>query len=152
MARQFGEGVARRIRTEREARQLSVDVLAKNASVPKLLVEQLEQGVLASANLDLLDALAKALEVTVLDLLKDTNAVQSEEQAAAEIAREEAAFYAGLPPSLREFVEEEKAGGRPIAKEALRALAAVEFQQATPSSPDAWRGIFLAMIQGLHPA
>ena len=144
-------GIGDRIKTRRLARQLSIDAVAREAAVSDALVEQLERGDLASATLDSLGAIARVLDVPLLELLTDSAQAKSKDQLRVEQEREAAAFFANLPVPLRTFVEQERAAGHPVEDDALRVLAAVEFQGATPDVPEAWRRMFYAMVQGLHP-
>lgn len=143
--------VGRRIRTEREARSLSVDAFAKQAALPEAFVEQLERGELDDARLDSLDALARALAVPLVTLLTDPQRTRTEAELAADKEREAASFWNGLPTSLRAFVEEERAGGRSVADDTLRSLAKIQFQEQPPGAPDGWRRVLEALMRSLHP-
>jgi transcriptional regulator with XRE-family HTH domain len=144
-------GVGRRIKKEREARRLTIDAVAKVAAVPEALVEYLERGELVGVTLETLEAVAGVLEVPLLELLTDRGSDRTADQAQADREREAAAFLASLPTSLRTFVEEERAAGRTIADDAVKALAGIEFQHSAPAVPATWREMFEAMLHGLHP-
>lgn len=147
-SREFG----RRIRTQREARQLSIDAVAMSAAVPGKLVEQLERGDLAEASLESLHAVARVLDVPLLQLLANPNPKRTLDELRAQKERETAAFFSSLPAPLRTVVEEERAAGRSIPEDALKVLAGIEFQQPRPTTPDAWRAMLRAIMQGLYPA
>lgn len=145
------KSVGRRIRMEREARQLSVDAIAQEAAVPVAVVEQLERGEFLDASLHVLDALAHALALPLIRLLADADLVPTDEEHAVALQRQAAAFFARLPVSLQTFVDEERAANRTIPEDALELLAGVDF---TPpiTTPEGWRLLMSAMTQGLYPS
>ncbi len=141
----------RRLKNEREARSMSVDAIARQAAVSEAYVHQLERGELQEAPFDSLDALARALAIPLLHLLTDSRGPTTQQELAQHREREAAAFWAALPTSLRAFVEQERAAGREVADDALKSLAGIKFQHASPNGPDAWRPILDALMRGLHP-
>ncbi len=62
--------LAQNVRRLRTQRQLSQTILAKRAAVSQSAIAKLETGVMTNLTLDTLKRLAKALKVTVGELIK----------------------------------------------------------------------------------
>lgn len=110
-----------RIRQRREDKEWSAIELARQASVSKGYVSELESGRAARPSGDVLYRLATALGTTVADLL---------EQEIRPVARDVSA-------ALRDFAAESD-----LPEEDVRMLAQIRFRGEQPATKDDWRYLY----------
>jgi len=125
-ARHAEASAGARIRRYRQDRNLSLSQLAEQAGVSKGYLSALENDPdTRRPSAETLYAIAKALGVTMSDLLgrKLLPAASTE-----------------IPPSLREFAEEE---GLPEAD--VQMLSAIQFRGGPPRTKERWRYIYTAI-------
>jgi len=123
--------LARRIREERERAGLTLDELATEAKISKTYLWELEhddEG-LKKPSADVLLRLAKALTVTIADLLSLPSVRVDETKV-------------DLSPSLIEFQKWMKKIGDPLKDEDVRDLAAMRFRGGQPKSKDDWFDLY----------
>lgn len=102
--------------------------LAEEAGVSRGYLWQLESGGKARPSLDVLERLARALEVSVGEF--------TEEGAAPKSAARP------LPPGLAQFVRE-KSGKYGITKSDVDVLGAIHFRGKQPAAPEDWELLYL---------
>lgn len=112
----------------------------------KSYLAKLERGEVANPGLRTLTAIARALDVTVADLLKPTERQSGAEGTAllAEQADLER-LMANLPPGLQDFLDEMARLEEPLPPATIRALALAEFRGRRPERPDDWRFLYDAL-------
>lgn len=138
----------------RELRGLSLGALGEAAGgLAKSYLAKLEKGDVENPGLRTLSAIARALDVTVADLLRTAEPDSGPEGQA--LLAQQAAFtqvLADLPAGLREFLDRMAAERRPVPPDMVRALAAVQFRGRRPERPDDWRFLYDAMIRSVRSA
>ena len=143
-----------RIAQLRELRGLSLGALADAAGgMAKSYLAKLEKGEVENPGLRTLSAIARALGVTVADLLELAEPQRRADGAA--LLAEESEFQqimANLPPGLREFLDEMAAEREPVPPEMVRALAAVQVRGRRPERSRDWRWLYDAMIRSTRPS
>lgn len=141
-----------RITELRELRGLSLGALAELAGgIAKSYLAKLERGEVENPGLRTLSGIARALDVTVADLLTPVEPARPLEGDAllaeqAELER----LKANLPPGLGEFLKEMENAGRPVPAPTVRALAMAEFRGKRPERPDDWRFLYDALIRSVR--
>ena len=136
-----------RIAQLRELRGLSLGTLAEQAGgMAKSYLAKLERGEVENPGLRTLTAIARALGVTVADLLNPVESPRATEGEA--LLAEEASFgqlMENLPPGLQEFLDEMKAEGNPLPPGTIRSLALAEFRGRRPERLEDWRFLYDAL-------
>lgn len=133
--------VGRAVAEFRELRAMSLGELAERAGIAKSHIHTLEKGDAANPGLRTLDSLARALGITLYDLLAaaghqlpgGTKPGRSE---TAEIAR----MLAEAPAALREFIrelEQKEEGNLPL--DILRTLLSIRMRGKQPETVEDWR-------------
>ena len=141
-----------RIAELRELRGLSLGALAEQAGgIAKSYLAKLERGEVENPGLRTLSAIARALGVTVADLLKPAEPPRKAKGAAlldqeAELRR----VMAKLPPGLAEFLDEMEREGRPVPPRTVHALALAEFRGRRPERPEDWRFLYDALARSVR--
>ena len=136
----------------RELRGLSLGALAEEAGgMAKSYLAKLERGEVENPGLRTLTAIAKALGVTVADLLKPVESARASEGATllaeqAELER----LRANLPPGLQEFLNEMAATGHPLPAGTVRSLALAEFRGRRPERLEDWRFLYDALSRSVR--
>lgn len=141
-----------RIAQLRELRGLSLGALAEAADgMAKSYLAKLERGEVENPGLRTLSAIARALDVTVADLLQQAEPVRGAEGATLLADRAEfERLMANLPPGLRDFLDLMSAEKRPVPPDTIRALAAVQFRGRRPERAEDWRFLYDAMIRSVR--
>lgn len=134
--RRLGQCIAR----FRELRGLSSTGLAEKAQIAKSYVYKLERGEAENPGLKTLDALARALDITLFDLLAAAgqgttdmgDALRSE---TADVER----LLIDAPEELRVFIAELEAKEGPLPLDVLRSLASLQLRGKRPQTLEDWR-------------
>lgn len=139
--------LGRRIARFRDLRGYSLGVLAERAGgLAKSYVAKLERGEVENPGLRTLSVIAKALEITVADLLAPNAPPPSARRAA--LLEAEAQLRSGvadLPQGLAEFLDELRSRGIEVPPSTIRALAMIEFRGRKPTRAQDWRFLFEAL-------
>jgi transcriptional regulator with XRE-family HTH domain len=142
-----------RIAQLRELRGLSIGALAEQAdNLAKSYLAKLERGDVENPGLRTLSSIARALGVTVADLLKPAEPARKRSGSAlldedADLRR----LMENLPPGLREFLDdEEERAGQPVPAPTIRALALAEFRGRRPERPEDWRFLYDALRRSVR--
>lgn len=127
--------LAKRLRQIRESKDLSLDEVAKRASISKQYLWELEKDTAGEKkpSADVLLRIANALSVTIADLL----ALPTVQAAEGEVE---------LPKSLQEFRDRMKKLQTPLNDEDLRDLAAMKFRGRQPETADEWHQLYLTLV------
>ena len=143
-----------RVARLRELRGLSLGALAEAAGgLAKSYLAKLEKGEVENPGLRTMSAIARALDVTVADLLQSAEPERGPDGRA--LLAKHATFaqvMANLPAGLRNFLDLMAAERRPVPPETVRALAAVQFRGRRPERPDDWRFLYDAIIRSVRPS
>lgn len=144
--------LGRRIAQLRELRGLSLGALADAADgMAKSYLAKLERGEVENPGLRTLSSIARALDVTVADLLQPAESERGAEGEA--LLAERAGFerlMANLPAGLKEFLDSMATEKRPVPPETVRALAAVQFRGRRPERAEDWRFLYDAMMRSIR--
>ena len=146
--------VGRRIAALRragEADELSLSALALKADLAKSYLARIERGEIENPGLGTLASIAKALGVTVADLLEAVGPRREREgsvriQRAGDLER----LRKTMPASLVSFLKDAELKGEPIPDNLQRALALVEFRGRSPERSEDWKFIYDAMRMALR--
>ena len=120
--------LAKRLKTLREAKDYSIDDLAKKSGVSRTYLWELEKDEtnVKKPSADILLKIATAMSTTIADLLS---------QPMVRVAETEIS----IPASLQAFREQLKSlGGEELSEEDVRDLALVKFRGAQPASVAEW--------------
>ena len=147
-----------RIALLREQRGLSLADLEAATGTAKSYLSKLEKGDSLNVGLATLSTVAKALGLTVHDLLPraestDDSAVGSSSvsdvgasvPASPSHANEEVRFEMiadSMPEALRDFLNEERDLGTPVPEDAVRSLAVLKLRGRRPESKEDYRLLF----------
>lgn len=117
----------------------------------KSYLAKLERGEVENPGLRTLSAIARALDVTVADLLKPAEPARTSEGEVllaeqAELER----LKANLPAGLGEFLKQMEEEGRPVPAPTVRALALAEFRGRRPERPEDWRFLYDALVRSVR--
>jgi transcriptional regulator with XRE-family HTH domain len=136
----------------RELRGYSIGTLAERADeMAKSYLAKLERGEVENPGLRTLSAIARALGVTVADLLQPAEPERRSEGEA--LMAEQAEFervLANLPPGLEEFLAEMAAAGQPVLPATVRSLALAEFRGRRPERREDWRFLYDALARSVR--
>ena len=136
--------VGRRIRAARESKYLTVVNLASMVRMTESEIATLEEGAIDDIDFERLDALARALEVRMIELITEPHRTLGADEIAAEKERERESLWSGLPPSLRSLIDQECKLGRPVPEDIVRSLARIVFHDKQPTCVEEWRTILKA--------
>lgn len=139
-------GLGARIRELRELRQASLTQLADSAKIAKSYLAKVERGEVNNPGLKTLSAIARALDVTVADLIRPSQ-LGSPTTGTTRLA--EAEEYRRLleeaSDSLRHFVDEKEREGERLSARDVRALAYAEFRGRRPQTAEDWSFLYHAL-------
>jgi XRE family transcriptional regulator of biofilm formation len=123
--------VGKKIQTLRLEKGLTLPQLAERAGVSKGFLFQIEDDGKTNPSLETLNKLAKALDVTIAELLEK------------ESVRAKRAVPEEVNPALQEFIKEQNAQGRPVEPSAIQALYALQHRKGkSPRSKEDWRYLY----------
>lgn len=141
-----------RIAQLRELRGMSLGALAEAADgMAKSYLAKLERGEVENPGLRTLSSIARALNVTVADLLQKAEPERGHE--GETLLVEQAEFerlLANLPPGLKDFLDRMAEERKPVPPETVRALAAVQFRGRRPERAEDWRFLYDAMVRSIR--
>lgn len=124
----------------RKAHGLTLTELGERAQVAKSYIHSLERGEAENPGLRTLDALARALGVTVGDFLDAMGQPPSEGGALLRsVAAEADQLLADAPEELRTFLVEVEEKEGPVPMDVLRSLATLQLRGKRPRTLDDWR-------------
>ena len=141
-----------RISQLRELRRLSLGELAERADgMAKSYLAKLERGEVENPGLRTLSAIARALDVTVAELLKRAEPASGAEGKSllAEQADLER-LMSKLPPGLADFLREMEEAAEPVPAGTVRALALAEFRGRRPQRVEDWRFLYDALSRSVR--
>jgi transcriptional regulator with XRE-family HTH domain len=125
--------VGKKIQTLRVEKGLTLPQLAEKAGVSKGFVFQIEDDQKTNPSLETLNKIAKALDVTLADLL-EKETVQ---------AKRVVGVPDDLEPSLREFIADRNAQGQPVDTNAIQALYVLQHRKGKSSkTKEDWRYVY----------
>jgi XRE family transcriptional regulator of biofilm formation len=124
--------IGARIKTLRLEKGLTLPQLADEAEVAIGLLSQLEKAEdsKANPNLQTLRKIAKALEVTVADLLGKA------------VAMSRAGAPPKLDPELTKFLEQCRKSGEPVDEGVVQALYVLQEREGAPKTADDWHFLY----------
>ena len=141
-----------RIAQLRGLKGVSLGALADAAGgMAKSYLAKIERGEVENPGLKTLSAIARALDVTVADLLAPAGSSPRGPNGEALLA-EDVRFQqitSNLPPGLAEYLQGMKTEGRPVPPEMVKALALVQFRGKRPEKPEDWRFLHDAMMRSI---
>ena len=144
------EQLGLRIARIREFKDKSLSAVAEAAGIAKSYLAKLERGEVENPGLRTLNSIARALGVTVADLLKPAESVgEREGTALLEKAKNLERLRSTLPPTLKEFLAQQERAGRPVPAEAVRLLAAVKFRGRQPRTVEDWQFFYQALVRAV---
>lgn len=139
-----------RIAHFRDLRGMSLSALADAGGLAKSYLAKLENGEVENPGLKTVSNIARALDVTVADLLARAEHPRSSTRKS--VLAESAAFdviMANLPEGLEEFLDSMKADSQPVPADMVRILASVRFRGKRPKRADDWRFLYDAMRRSI---
>lgn len=144
------QALGARIEQLRTLRAMSLGDLATAAGgMAKSYLAKLERGEVDNPGLRTLSGIARALGVTVADLLQPPEAESlsagADSASDAALAQQLARVVANIPDELREFLKEMSALGSPVPADAVRSLALAQFRGRRPETRDDWRFLYHAI-------
>lgn len=124
----------------RELRNITAATLAERAGIAKSYLYKLERGVAENPGLKTLDGVARALEVTLFDLLSEAGVDLSVRAAdmrntVAEVDR----LLENAPKELRDFLAELEMKEGPVPLDVVRSLASLRLRGKHPRTLSDWR-------------
>lgn len=131
----------------RDVRSMSLSALAEAADLAKSYLAKLEKGEVENPGLRTLSGIARALEVTVADLLAPAESPPRRAERDTMLA-DSAAFSRVLeemPAGLKDFLKVMETAGKPVPPDMIRALASVQYRGKRPQSADDWRFLYDAI-------
>ncbi len=114
------QALGTRVRNARLAKGLSLTDLAAKSGVSKGYLSALENGDDVNPTLDIFFKVAKALDVTLADILDMPK------------AKQKSAIPANLPSGLRQLIEARLRAGTPLDEETIHGLAHANFRGRRP--------------------
>jgi XRE family transcriptional regulator of biofilm formation len=133
----------------REGKGESLSAIAEAAGIAKSYLAKLERGEVENPGLRTLDAVAKALDVTLADLLARTS--RNPDNSNTSTAEEREALFNSMPRSLREFVDlVETRDAEELPVDVIRSLATLRFRGKRPETVDDWRWVYGTLERGLR--
>ncbi len=125
----------------RQRSGLSISGLAERAGVAKSYLLKVEKGEVENPGLATLDLIAKALGVTLDDLLNPP----SQKSKRKTKGSPEESMSPPFSESLREFLEKLEQQGENVPADVKRSLASLQFRGKRPELPDDWWFIYQAL-------
>lgn len=127
----------------RELRGMSLSATADAAGIAKSYLAKLERGEVENPGLKTLDGVARALDVTLADLLAPKTSVT--DRPPANEVEELERLIATMPKSLRAFLPTLEAREGKLSVDIVRSLASIQFRGKRPETPDDWNFLYLAL-------
>jgi len=115
--------------------------LSEAAGVAKSYLSRLERGESLNVGLATLSTVARALGVTVHNLLRRPGAPDEPPPSSTEEVRFEM-ITDTMPEALRQFLEEEERSGTPVPEDTSRALAVLKLRGKRPESAADYRLLY----------
>lgn len=137
--------VGRRLTETREILGASLSGIAEDAGIAKSYLLKLEKGEVDNPGLATLSAVAKALGVTLAQLLSPTppkpksTALEPGDEQSLEVLR------AKMPASLRRFLKSLEDRGEDVPADVVRSLAVIQFRGERPDDESSWSFIYEAV-------
>ena len=142
--------LGKRLKQARELRGGSLSGLAARANVSKSYLAKLERGEIENPGLKTLHGIARALELTLSDLLPRAVGETAEPQPGGDSAvAVHERLLEGLPPGLRQFLDQKEAEGERLPADVVRSLASIQFRGKKPQEVEDWRFLYDAIIRSL---
>ena len=141
-----------RIAQLRSLRGMSLGALADAADgMAKSYLAKLEKGEVENPGLKTLSSIARALGVTVADLLQPAESNRGTVgEALLDEDRDYQRLLRNLPRGLKEFLNEMTENGRPVPPKTVRMLAAAEFRGRKPERAEDWRFLYDALVRSVR--
>ena len=141
-----------RITQLRTLRGMSLGALADAADgMAKSYLAKLEKGEVDNPGLKTLSAIARALDVTVADLLQPAESARGTNgEALLEEESDYRRLLADLPRGLADFLNEMSNDKRPVPPRTVRMLAAAEFRGRKPERAEDWRFLYDALVRSVR--
>jgi transcriptional regulator with XRE-family HTH domain len=130
--------VGKRIATLRQMKGLSLPELADRAGISKGYLWQIENESGPNPSLGVLTKVAEALETTVAGLLGRPG-----------VRARQAPIPEALPPGLKEFLDEQKRRGAPVAEDIVWALASLKARGRKTTTKDDWAFLYEAIKRAM---
>jgi XRE family transcriptional regulator of biofilm formation len=130
----------------RQRAGLSVSALAEKAGVAKSYLGKVEKGEVDNPGLATLDLIAKALNVTLDDLLNPPGPKSKHKARASSREPISRAF----PESLKQFLANLEKQGENVPADVKRSLALLQFRGKQPDSADDWWFIYQAVKRSVN--
>ena len=131
-----------RIRAAREESGASLSALAQSAGIAKSYLLKLERGEVPNPGLATLSSVARALELTLGQLLAPPGRLEGQIRNAAS---EWELLSATIPPSLRQFLDEREKQGEPVQADMKIALAKARYRGKQPATEADWMFVMSAI-------
>jgi len=112
-----------RLRGYRTERSMSLEELEHRTSVSKGYLSQLERGQRSNPGIDVVQKLAKGLDLNLSELIGESQTVAS---------------YSKMPRELQRYLEKEERSGRPVPGSDVEMLKGLRYQGRQPKSADDW--------------
>lgn len=139
--------VGKRLIELRELSGESLSAVAARAGVAKSYLLKLEKGEVPNPGLNTLDAVAKALAVTLGDLIADSQQ-NVEISPARQRLRVHEKLRKALPPGLADFIVDwESSSGQRMPTDIVHSLASIQFRGKKPTTPQDWRFVYDAVAR-----
>lgn len=135
------QGVGRAVAEFRELRGLSLGDVADLAGIARSYIHTLERGEAPNPGLRTLDAIARALDITLYDLLAAAgHRVPGGDAPGHSETAELARMLTEAPTALREFIKElEQKEGGTLPLDVLRTLLSIRLRGKQPEAVEDWR-------------
>jgi transcriptional regulator with XRE-family HTH domain len=124
-----------RIKNYRIDAGLTLPELARKSDITKGYLWQLEEGKTQNPSLDTLSKIANALDKTIAEITKGEPLIKPVKGKAFEI-----------PPSLSEFIEEQKKNSVPLTNDEIEMLANIHYRGKRPSSKQDWLTLYSVIM------
>lgn len=131
MAGTLGE----RIKKFRLEAGLTLPGLAEKSEITKGYLWQLEEGKTQNPSLDILSRIAAALDKTIAEITRGETVIKPSRGKAFEI-----------PPSLAEFIEEQRGKGERLTDAEIGMLASIQYRGKRPSSKQDWLTLYSVIM------
>ena len=140
--------LGKRLKQARELRGGSLSGLAARANVSKSYLAKLERGEIENPGLKTLQAITRALELTLSDLLPTPESAEPQPGEESAIAAHER-LLEDLPPGLRQFLDQKEKEGERLPADVVRSLASIQFRGKKPQGVQDWQFLYDAITRSL---
>ena len=127
----MSETLGKRIKRFRLEAGLTLPDLADKSQITKWYIWQLEEGKTQNPSLEILSRIAAALDKTIAEITRGEAIIKPVKGKAIEI-----------PPSLAEFIEEQKQSDEPLTDADVEMLARVQYRGNRPSTKQDWLTLY----------